>query len=142
MRLLLMMLLHDCRSALETVGLDPAVGFLHRERPGRPSLALDIMEELRPVLADRVVLSLVNRCQLSGRDFETAVSGAVTLKEAGRKADSTIDGVRKAITRFETFTDFKDLASFNDAQAVSFETDLEQTKPKRSGRTLSRPTVL
>ncbi len=79
------LLLHDCRSALETVGLDPAVGFLHRERPGRPSLALDLMEELRPVLADRLALSLVNRRQLSARDFDTAISGAVTLRENARK---------------------------------------------------------
>ena len=79
------LLVHDCRSALETVGLDPAVGFLHRERPGRPSLALDLMEELRPVLADRLALSLINRRQLVARDFETAVSGAVTLREDARK---------------------------------------------------------
>ena len=79
------LLVHDCRSALETVGLDPAVGFLHRERPGRPSLALDLMEELRPVLADRIALSLINRRQLSLRDFNTALSGAVMLGEAGRK---------------------------------------------------------
>ena len=79
------LLVHDCRSALETVGLDPAVGFLHRERPGRPSLALDLMEELRPVLADRLVLSLINRRQLSAGDFETVVSGAVTLRENARK---------------------------------------------------------
>ena len=62
------LLIHDCRSAAESVGLDPAVGFLHRDRPGRPSLALDLMEELRPVLADRLALSLINRRQLrSGR---------------------------------------------------------------------------
>ena len=79
------LLVHDCRSALETVGLDPAVGFLHRERPGRPSLALDLMEELRPVLADRLALSLINRRQLSVRDFDTAVSGAVMLREDARK---------------------------------------------------------
>ena len=52
--------MHDVRSALETVGLDPAVGFLHRDRPGRPSLALDLMEEFRPFLADRLVLALLN----------------------------------------------------------------------------------
>ena len=79
------LLVHDCRSALETVGLDPAVGFLHRERPGRPSLALDLMEELRPVLADRLALSLINRRQLSVRDFERVVSGAVMLREDARK---------------------------------------------------------
>ena len=84
--LLYTLLVHDCRSALETTGLDPAVGFLHRERPGRPSLALDMMEELRPVLADRLALSLINRRQLSPRDFETATGGAVSLREKPRKA--------------------------------------------------------
>lgn len=79
------LLVHDCRSALETVGLDPAVGFLHRDRPGRPSLALDLMEELRPVLADRLVLSLINRRQISANDFTTAVSGAVSLRDDARK---------------------------------------------------------
>ena len=79
------LLVHDCRSTLETVGLDPAVGFLHRDRPGRPSLALDLMEELRPVLADRLALSMINRRQLSARDFKTAVSGAVTMQEDARK---------------------------------------------------------
>lgn len=79
------LLTHDCRSALETVGLDPAVGFLHRDRPGRPSLALDIMEEFRPVLADRLVLSLVNRKQIQENDFVVSDSGAVTLKDAARK---------------------------------------------------------
>ena len=79
------LLVHDCRSALEVVGLDPAVGFLHRERPGRPSLALDLMEELRPVFADRLALSLINRQQLSADDFETSVSGAVSLREGARK---------------------------------------------------------
>ena len=79
------LLANDCRSALETTGLDPAVGFLHRERPGRPSLALDLMEELRPVVADRVALSLVNRRQLGAADFDTAVSGAVSLSDEARK---------------------------------------------------------
>ncbi|HQH88467.1 MAG TPA: type I-C CRISPR-associated endonuclease Cas1c, partial [Rectinema sp.] len=58
------LLVHDVRSALETVGLDPTVGFLHRDRPGRPGLALDLMEEFRPVIADRLVLSLINRRQV------------------------------------------------------------------------------
>ena len=79
------LLVHDCRSALEVVGLDPSVGFLHRERPGRPSLALDLMEELRPVFADRLGLSLINRQQLSVSDFETSVSGSVSLREDARK---------------------------------------------------------
>ncbi|MDR3527920.1 MAG: CRISPR-associated endonuclease Cas1, partial [Rhizomicrobium sp.] len=79
------LLTHDCRAAAESVGLDPAVGFLHRDRPGRPSLALDLMEELRPVFADRLVLSLVNRRQLRAADFEHQDSGAVYLTDAGRK---------------------------------------------------------
>ena len=80
------LLVHDCRSALESVGLDPAVGYLHRERPGRPSLALDLMEELRPVVADRLALSLINRRQLARKDFQSEVSGAVRMREDGRKA--------------------------------------------------------
>lgn len=79
------LLMHDCRSALETVGLDPAVGFLHEDRPGRPSLALDLMEELRPVLADRVCLTLINRQQITPDDFATAISGSVTLSDEARK---------------------------------------------------------
>ncbi len=79
------LLTHDCRSALESVGLDPAVGFLHRDRPGRPSLALDLLEEFRPMLADRLALSLINRRQLCERDFRTMESGAVLLRDAARK---------------------------------------------------------
>lgn len=80
------MLGHDCRSALEGVGLDPQVGFLHTDRPGRSSLALDLMEELRPVLADRLVLTLVNRRQVKTRDFRIDEGGAVSLTDDGRKA--------------------------------------------------------
>ena len=79
------LLAHDVRSALETVGLDPAVGFLHRDRPGRPGLALDIMEEFRPVIADRLVLSLINRRQLGKKGFTRAASGAVTMDDDTRK---------------------------------------------------------
>lgn len=79
------LLTHDCRSACESVGLDPSVGFLHRDRPGRPSLALDLMEELRPVLADRLALSLINRRQLRAGDFETREGGAVLLRDEARK---------------------------------------------------------
>jgi len=79
------LLTHDCRSALETVGLDPAVGFLHRDRPGRPSLALDLAEEFRPLLGERIALSLVNRKQLGERDFRQFDNGAVLLKEEARK---------------------------------------------------------
>ncbi len=79
------MLGHDCRSACEAHGLDPQVGFLHADRPGRASLALDLMEELRPVLADRLALSMVNRRQLVAADFVVEASGAVTLTDAARK---------------------------------------------------------
>ena len=73
------LLLNDCRSALETVGLDPQLGYLHVARPGRQSLALDLMEEFRPVLADRLALTLVNRGQLVPDDFESRPGGSVAL---------------------------------------------------------------
>ena len=76
---------HDCRSALETHGLDPQVGFLHADRPGRASLALDLMEELRPVLADRLALSLVNRRQVAAQDFVMEEAGGVRLTDDARK---------------------------------------------------------
>jgi len=79
------LLVHDCRSALEGVGLDPYVGYLHVDRPGRPSLALDLMEEFRSFMADRLVLSLINRCQLNAKSFVLSESGAVTLKDDDRK---------------------------------------------------------
>lgn len=79
------LLVHDASAALESVGLDPQVGFLHVERPGRPSLALDLIEEFRPFLADRLALSLVNLRQLQGKDFERTDSGAVTMSDAARK---------------------------------------------------------
>lgn len=79
------MLGHDCRSALESAGLDPQVGYLHLDRPGRASLALDLMEEMRPVLADRLALSLVNRRQLVAKDFVVEAGGAVLLTNAARK---------------------------------------------------------
>lgn len=69
----------------EQVGLDPYVGFLHGMRPGKPALALDLMEEFRPVFADRLALTLLNRKQLRGKDFETLPGGAVQLTEEGRK---------------------------------------------------------
>lgn len=89
------LLTHDCRGALESVGLDPAVGFLHRDRPGRPSLALDLMEEFRPVLADRLALSLVNRGQVSAKDFQTMDNGAVLMRDEARKRALTAYQERK-----------------------------------------------
>ena len=89
------LLTHDCRSALESVGLDPAVGFLHRDRPGRPSLALDLLEEFRPLLADRLALSLINLKQVTAKDFQTMDNGAVLLKEDSRKIVLTAYQERK-----------------------------------------------
>jgi CRISPR-associated protein Cas1 len=79
------LLLHDTQSALESVGLDPYVGFLHRDRPGRPSLALDLMEELRPHLADRLALTLVNRRQVTAQGFRRSESGGIVMTDATRK---------------------------------------------------------
>lgn len=79
------LLAHDCRSAAESTGLDPQCGFLHRDRPGRPSLALDLMEEFRPTVADRAALTLINRQQVRAEDFEIRENGAVFLKDATRK---------------------------------------------------------
>ncbi len=79
------LLAQDCASALESVGLDPYVGFLHRDRPGRRSLALDLMEELRPCLADRFVLTLLNNRMVKAADFQQMESGAVLLTDDARK---------------------------------------------------------
>jgi CRISPR-associated protein Cas1 len=83
---LYVILMHDCRSALESCGLDAQCGFLHRDRPGRPSLALDLMEEFRAFFADRTALSLINRQQVKATDFITKENGAVELKDSTRKA--------------------------------------------------------
>lgn len=80
------LLAHDCVGALEGVGLDPQVGFLHRDRPGRSSLALDLMEEFRAFFADRLVLSLINLRQVSSKGFKRTESGAVEMNEDTRKA--------------------------------------------------------
>ena len=77
---------HDCASALEAVGLDAYVGFLHTDRPGRASLALDLMEELRPCMADRFVLTVINNRMLRPEDFQTQSSGAVLLTDDGRRS--------------------------------------------------------
>ncbi|MFM8319398.1 MAG: type I-C CRISPR-associated endonuclease Cas1c [Chloroflexota bacterium] len=78
-------LTYEVAAALEAVGLDPYAGFLHVDRPGRPSLALDLMEELRPVFVDRLVLSLVNRRQISGKGFTQKESGGVLMDDETRK---------------------------------------------------------
>lgn len=83
-----MLLANDCSSALESVGLDPAYGFMHKMRPGRDSLALDLMEEFRAYIVDRHVLSLINKRQISPRDFQIHGSGnetSVRLTEKGLK---------------------------------------------------------
>lgn len=79
------LLAHDCASALESVGLDSYAGFLHRDRPGRVSLALDLMEELRPCMADRFVLTLVNNRMIKSEDFQKSEGGAVYLTENARR---------------------------------------------------------
>lgn len=80
------LLTNDCVAALTAAGLDPSVGFFHRDRPGRPGLALDLMEEFRPLIADRAVLALVNWRQVTPDDFETREGGGVLLTALGRKA--------------------------------------------------------
>jgi CRISP-associated protein Cas1 len=89
------LLTNEVASALETVGLDPYVGFLHQDRPGRPSLALDLMEELRPVFADRLALTLVNRKQIDGHGFTRKESGGVLMDDNTRKEVLTAWQARK-----------------------------------------------
>lgn len=79
------LLMHDVRSAIESVGLDSAVGFLHRDRPGRPGLALDLMEEFRPFIADRLALSLINLNQVNKNGFKKSQAGAVLMTDEARK---------------------------------------------------------
>lgn len=86
---------HDCIAALTAAGLDPFVGFLHVDRPNRPSLALDLMEEFRPWLADRLAVTLINRQQVGPEDFRLREGGAVEFTEAGRKRVITAYQERK-----------------------------------------------
>ncbi len=89
------LLTNDCVSAVEAAGLDPQIGFLHAVRPGRPALALDLMEEFRPLLADRVAFALVNRRQLTAADFTQRPGGAVEMAEAARRTVLTAYQKRK-----------------------------------------------
>ena len=84
-----MLLMNDIRSALESVGLDPAVGFLHRDRPGRFGLALDLMEEFRP-WADRIVLAVINLGQVKGKDFLLSDGGGIRMNDEARKTVLTV----------------------------------------------------
>lgn len=90
------LLMNDCLSALQANGLDPALGFLHAFRPGRPGLALDLMEHLRPLVADRLVLTTINNQQLRPSDFHKTESGAVELSDDARKAVIKAHQERKA----------------------------------------------
>ncbi len=101
------LLVHDISSSSEAVGLDPAVGFLHRDRPGRPGLALDILEEMRAPLADRLALSLINRKQIKPEDFSRSESGAVLLNETGRKKVLSAWQERKRETLLHPFIEEK-----------------------------------
>lgn len=101
------LLLHDVTAALETAGLDPAVGYLHRDRPGRPGLALDLMEELRAFIADRLALSLINRQQVGPGGFETTETGAVLMDDDTRKAILVACQQRKQEEILHPFADEK-----------------------------------
>lgn len=92
------LLARDCAAALEGVGLDPYVGFLHRPRPGRTSLALDLMEELRTVFADRFVITCINQKTITAKHFQTQENGAVLLTDEGRRAFLKVWQLRKQQT--------------------------------------------
>lgn len=114
------LVLNDMRSALEAVGLDPAVGYLHRDRPGRAGLALDLMEEFRP-MADRLALSLVNLGQLQQRDFTMSDSGAVRMSDAARKTLLVAYQKRKQEELIHPFLEEKmSLGMFFHIQALLF----------------------
>lgn len=97
------LIVHDVTSALETVGLDPAVGYLHRDRPGRPSLALDLMEEFRSVIADRLALTLINRLQIKAKGFVKSQSGDIRMDDETRKEVLSAYQMRKQDQIFHPF---------------------------------------
>ncbi len=99
------LLTHDIRSALEGVGLDPQCGFMHQDRPGRPALALDFLEEFRACVADRLVLSLVNLGQIDAEDFDVQPGGAVLLREKNRNVILTEWQKRKQAEVIHPFLD-------------------------------------
>src|SRR4030066_415235 len=101
------MLMNDCRSALEAVGLDPQLGFLHTVRPGRAALALDLQEEFRAVLCDRLALTLINRGQIGPADFDLREGGAVMLNDKGRRVVVTAWQERKQEEISHPLTDSK-----------------------------------
>lgn len=101
------LLRHDCIAALTTAGLDPFVGFLHVDRPNRPSLALDLMEEFRPWLADRLAITLINRQQVGPDDFKMREGGAVEFTDGGRKRVITAYEERKHETLHHSLLDQK-----------------------------------
>lgn len=101
------LLAHETASALETVGLDPYVGFLHTDRPGRISLALDLMEELRAVMADRFVLTLINKRQVTPEGFNQKESGAVLMEDDTRKTVLAVWQQRKQETIVHPFLEEK-----------------------------------
>jgi CRISPR-associated protein Cas1 len=101
------MLMNDCRSALEAVGLDPQLGFLHAVRPGRAALALDLQEEFRAIQCDRLALTLINRGQIGERDFDVREGGAVMLNDKGRRTVVTTWQERKQETLTHPLLDQK-----------------------------------
>lgn len=101
------MLMNDCRSACETVGLDAQLGFLHTVRPGRAALALDLQEEFRSIISDRLALTLINRGQLSASDFDEREGGAVMLNDKGRRTVVTAWQERKQEEITHPLTDNK-----------------------------------
>lgn len=112
-------LAHDCEAALEGVGLDPQIGFLHAVRPGRPSLALDLMEEFRSILADRVALSLINLNQITKKGFSVTESGAVVMDNETRKTVLQTWQKKKQETILHPFLDEKiELGLLPHAQAL------------------------
>lgn len=114
------LVLHDVRSALECTGLDPAVGYLHRDRPGRPGLALDLMEEFRP-FTDRLVLSLINLGQVKASGFKITESGAVRMDDKTRKTVLVAYQKRKQDVMVHPFLDKKmPLGLFFHTQALLF----------------------